>query len=52
MKKTYKNPTMVVVKIHTRQQMMTLSTNAAITGSQRNEDALGRGFDFDFDDEE
>lgn len=52
MKKTYKNPTMVVVKIHTRQQMMTLSTNAAITGSQSNEDALGRGFDFDFDDEE
>ena len=52
MKKTYKNPTMVVVKIQARQQMMTLSTNAAIKGSQSNEDALGRDFDFDFDDEE
>ena len=50
MKKIYKNPTMMVVKIHTRQQMM--STSQLGVGSEyRSGDAvLSR--DFDFDDEE
>ena len=52
MKKIYKNPTMVVVKIQARQQMMMGSQHAIIDGEQSNESALGRGFDFDFDDEE
>ena len=50
MKKTYKNPTMVVVKIQARQQMMTVSS---MTISNETTTTLdGRGFDFDFDDEE
>ena len=51
MKKTYINPTMKVVKIQTRQKMMLGSQNAIISGSQTNEYALGRDFDFDDDEE-
>ena len=49
MKKIYKNPTMVVVKIQTRQMLaasyMTISNETTTTLD-------GRDFDFDFDDEE
>ena len=49
MKKTYKNPTMVVVKIQTRQMLaasnMTISSETTTTFD-------GHGLDFDFDDEE
>ena len=48
MKKTYKNPTMVVVKIQTRQQMMTMSYGGTTTATNGN---LGRDFDFDDDEE-
>ena len=48
MKKTYKNPTMVVVKIQTQHMiaMSTLGTTNATSGN------LGREYDFDFDDDE
>ena len=46
MKKTYKNPTMVVVKIQT-QHMIAISTLGTTDATSGN---LGR--DFDFDDEE
>ena len=49
MKKTYKNPTMVVVKIQTRQQIMSMSTLGTTDATSGN---LGREYDFDFDDDE
>ena len=42
---------MTVVKIQP-QQMLANSVNASIDGEQNNENALGRGFDFDDEDEE
>ena len=51
MKKTYKNPTMVVVKIQARQQMMSNSMTYGGTTNATNGN-LGREYDFDFDDEE
>jgi len=51
MKKTYMNPSLEVVKIAT-QQMLAASVDAAINGQQSNEAALGRDYDFDFDDED
>ncbi len=47
MKKTYNNPTMKVVELKTRNILM---VSAEINGSQSNEAALGR--DYDFEDEE
>ena len=49
MKKTYKNPTMMVVKIQARQQIMTGSTTISISETNYNgtDEIQGRGFDFD-----
>ncbi|MBQ9202904.1 MAG: hypothetical protein IJ155_01540 [Prevotella sp.] len=50
MKKTYINPTIDIIKIVQSQPMLAGSVEAAISGTQGNEDALGR--DYDFDDED
>ena len=50
MKKTYKNPTMKVVKIQARQQMMYTSQLGVGSEYQSGDAVLSR--DFDFDDEE
>lgn len=50
MKKTYKNPSMVVVKIQTRHMLASSPTSVNMYGSAASTDAMGR--DFDFDDEE
>ena len=52
MKKTYKNPTMKVVKIQARQQMMTGSQGISIGTNNYNGTDDIQGRDFDFDDEE
>lgn len=52
MKKTYINPTMKVVMIRTRQQMLTTSNPTLGSSYQSGETVLGRDFDFDFDDDE
>ena len=52
MKKTYKNPTMVVVKIQTRHMLASSPAAVNIYGSDATGNAMGREYDFDFDDEE
>ena len=52
MKKTYKNPTMKVVKIQARQQMMAGSLGISIGTNNYNGTDDIQGRDFDFDDEE
>ena len=51
MKKTYKNPTMLVVKIQTRQMLASSPTTINMYGSNASADAMGRDFDFDDDEE-
>lgn len=51
MKKTYKNPTMVVVKIQTRHMLASSPTSVNMYGSAASTDAMGRDFDFDDDEE-
>ncbi|MBQ9202613.1 MAG: hypothetical protein IJ155_00045 [Prevotella sp.] len=50
MKKTYQNPTIEMVTIETH-QILAASVEATINGSQSNEAALGRDFDFDDDED-
>lgn len=51
MKKTYINPTMKVVMIRTRRQMLTTSNPTLGSSYQSGETVLGRDFDFDDDEE-
>ena len=53
MKKTYINPTMKVVKIHTRQMIATSSPSAGLNldGTVGAGDIEGRYFDFDDEEE-
>ncbi len=52
MKKTYINPTMKVVKLKTRQQMLTVSSpNAGLTSGSVDAGSI-EGRDYDFEDEE
>ena len=52
MKKTYINPAMVIVKLRARQQMLTGSATLGLGADGSANEAEGRYFDFDFDDEE
>ena len=51
MKKTYKNPTMVVVKLQARHQMMSGSPLLLETGYNSENEALSRE-NYDWDDED
>ncbi|MBQ8656047.1 MAG: hypothetical protein IJ527_03185 [Prevotella sp.] len=47
MKKQYINPTMDVVAMKMQQSLMAGSMKVTVSGSQSNEESLGRGADFD-----
>ena len=52
MKKIYVNPSIKVVKIHTRQQMLLGSTTLGLGADGSANNAESRFLDLDFDDEE
>ena len=47
MKKQYINPAIEVVEMKMEQCLLEGSQKLTISGNQKNEDALGRGVDFD-----